>query len=134
MSTEQTCFFTEKPDTVTLFLRKSAQNTFFVPQKRRYSEKKHFFIDFLQKMSIIAPLCSLNIEMNRGRVAEWSKAAVLKTVDVYASVGSNPTSSARNMRRGVREAEGARLLSGYGTNNSIEGPNPSLSATFFGRP
>ena len=46
-------------------------------------------------MSIIAPLCSLNIEINRGRVAEWSKAAVLKTVDVYASVGSNPTSSAR---------------------------------------
>ena len=59
-------------------------------------------------------------------------AAVLKTVDVYASVGSNPTSSAINVvRRGVREAEGARLLSGYGANHSIEGSNPSFSAIFY---
>ena len=64
-------------------------------KKRQKKLKRNFFIDFQKKMSIIAPLCSLNIEMNRGRVAEWSKAAVLKTVDVYASVGSNPTSSAR---------------------------------------
>ncbi len=27
-------------------------------------------------------------------MAEWSKAAVLKTVEVHASVGSNPTPSA----------------------------------------
>jgi hypothetical protein len=31
---------------------------------------------------------------NVGGVAEWSKAAVLKTVDAQVSVGSNPTSSA----------------------------------------
>ena len=67
-----------------------------------------------------------------GGVAEWSMAAVLKTVDVYASVGSNPTSSAIiDVRRGVREAEGARLLSGYGANHSIEGSNPSFSAIFM---
>jgi hypothetical protein len=30
-----------------------------------------------------------------GRVAEWSIAAVLKTADVQASVGSNPTPSAK---------------------------------------
>ena len=29
-------------------------------------------------------------------MAEWSKAAVLKTVEVNASVGSNPTPSAIN--------------------------------------
>ena len=29
-----------------------------------------------------------------GEMAEWSNAAVLKTVDCYRSVGSNPTTSA----------------------------------------
>ncbi len=66
---------------------------------RPFDKKREFFIDFSQILTIIAPLCSLNIEINRGRVAEWSKAAVLKTVDVYASVGSNPTSSARYAER-----------------------------------
>ena len=32
-----------------------------------------------------------------GRVAEWSIAAVLKTAEVQASVGSNPTPSARGI-------------------------------------
>jgi hypothetical protein len=30
----------------------------------------------------------------KGKVAEWSNAAVLKTVDLKGSVGSNPTFSA----------------------------------------
>jgi hypothetical protein len=34
---------------------------------------------------------------NCGRVAEWTIAAVLKTADVQASVGSNPTPSATPM-------------------------------------
>jgi hypothetical protein len=37
-----------------------------------------------------------------GEVAEWSIAAVLKTADVKASVGSNPTLSAGGMRTSVR--------------------------------
>ena len=48
-----------------------------------------------------------------GGVAEWLKAAVLKTVECQSSVGSNPTSSARFKRRNGRVAEGARLLSEY---------------------
>ena len=60
-------------------------------------------------------------------MAEWSKAAVLKTVEVHASVGSNPTPSAnknccaifmlffKNFLGEMAElAEGARLLSEYG--------------------
>ena len=35
-----------------------------------------------------------SILTRRGGMAEWSKAAVLKTVEVHASVGSNPTPSA----------------------------------------
>ena len=34
------------------------------------------------------------ILIQHGGMAEWSKAAVLKTVEVHASVGSNPTPSA----------------------------------------
>ena len=46
-----------------------------------------------------------------GEMAEWSKAPVLKTGDVKASVGSNPTLSANKfIRRSTQEAEGAPLL------------------------
>ncbi len=55
--------------------------------------------------------------MEFGGVAEWSKAADLKSVVAQVTVGSNPTASAIHpgcesyMRRGDREADGARLLS-----------------------
>ena len=63
-----------------------------------------------------------------GGMAEWSKAAVLKTVEGNTSVGSNPTPSAnkiasqfyikkfwKNFFGEMAElAEGARLLSEYG--------------------
>jgi hypothetical protein len=39
----------------------------------------------------------LNIHVRHGGMAEWSKAAVLKTVEVNASVGSNPTPSANKI-------------------------------------
>ena len=58
-------------------------------------------------------------------MAERFKAAVLKTVDVRASVGSNPTFSVFSWRDG-REAEGASLLRKY-TGNGIGGSNPPLS-------
>ena len=47
-------------------------------------------------------------------MAEWFKAAVLKTVECQSSVGSNPTPSAsQNISSGemAESAEGARLLS-----------------------
>ena len=47
-------------------------------------------------------------------MSEWFKEAVLKTVELNGSVGSNPTPSAINIRRDCREAEGARLLSECG--------------------
>ena len=47
----------------------------------------------------------------QGGMAEWSKAAVLKTVEPKGSVGSNPTSSAmKNLQ--VRKSSGPVLLSG----------------------
>ena len=63
-----------------------------------------------------------------GGMAEWSKAAVLKTVEGNTSVGSNPTPSANKIASqfyikkfwGIffgemaELAEGARLLSEYG--------------------
>ena len=50
-----------------------------------------------------------------GEMAEWSKAPVLKTGDVKASVGSNPTLSANiiklsAIRGSTQVAEGAPLL------------------------
>ena len=51
-------------------------------------------------------------------MAEWSKAAVLKTVEGNTSVGSNPTPSAIRHDFGemTELAEGARLLSECGGN------------------
>ena len=49
-------------------------------------------------------------------MAEWLKAAVLKTVECQSSVGSNPTPSAIAGKYGemAELAEGARLLSECG--------------------
>ena len=60
-----------------------------------------------------------SILIQDGGMAEWSKAAVLKTVEVHASVGSNPTPSANKtvtqfLGEMAELAEGARLLSEYG--------------------
>ena len=59
-------------------------------------------------------------------MAEWSKAADLKSVVQQCTVGSNPISSANNWRDD-READGARLLSECAVKGT-EGSNPSLSA------
>ena len=56
-------------------------------------------------------------ELKNGGMAEWSKAAVLKTVEGNTSVGSNPTPSAiqsTNHGEMAELAEGTRLLSEYG--------------------
>jgi hypothetical protein len=64
-------------------------------------------------------------------MAEWLKAAVLKTVVPSGTVGSNPTPSAisEDVHGEMAEsAEGARLLSECRVKSSTEGSNPSLSA------
>ena len=69
-------------------------------------------------------------------MAEWFKAAVLKTAVPRGTVGSNPTPSAKKRfppSRAVRGemaelAEGARLLSECSLKRATEGSNPSLSA------
>ena len=65
-----------------------------------------------------------------GEMAEWSKAPVLKTGDVKASVGSNPTLSAR--KQNTRKYPSGRRGSpakGVGRQKRREGSNPSHSAT-----
>ena len=74
-------------------------------------------------------MLSIKSSKSFGEVAERFKAAVLKTVDVRASVGSNPTFSDFLWRDG-REAEGASLLRKY-TGNGIGGSNPPLSVIFL---
>ena len=48
----------------------------------------------MKSFSIFAPAVSYLIGAT-GEMAEWSNAAVLKTVDCYRSGGSNPSFSAR---------------------------------------
>ena len=48
----------------------------------------------MKSFSIFAPAISYLIGAT-GEMAEWSNAAVLKTVDCYRSGGSNPSFSAR---------------------------------------
>ncbi len=82
-------------------------------------------------------------------MAEWLKAAVLKTAVFHDTVGSNPTPSARlnnqskreleiiirypafsdEIRRDGRVDEGVRLLSECRAKSFTEGSNPSLSAS-----
>ena len=63
-------------------------------------------------------------------MAEWSKAPVLKTGDVKASVGSNPTLSA-SFITGLRKYPSGRRGSpakGVGRQKRREGSNPSFRA------
>ena len=54
-----------------------------------------FFEKVLQCSSFSLPLQSLSKKVGEfGELAEWFKAAVLKTVEVKASGGSNPSLSA----------------------------------------
>jgi hypothetical protein len=65
-----------------------------------------------------------------GGMAEWFKAAVLKTaVALVVTGGSNPSPSALVMYRGgAGVAERSRLLSGCRAKNSTQGSNPCLPA------
>ena len=64
-----------------------------------------------------------------GEMAEWSKAPVLKTGDVKASVGSNPTLSARkqNTRKYPSGRRGSPAKGVVGDEPS-PGSNPGFSA------
>ena len=60
--------------------------------------KNYLTICLSQKKS--PPLHRSNGNVSRcglGRMAEWSNAAVLKTVDLHGSGGSNPSSSAKKI-------------------------------------
>ena len=48
----------------------------------------------MQVSKLFVPLQSLLKGNNTGEMAEWSNAAVLKTVDLHGSGGSNPSLSA----------------------------------------
>ena len=50
----------------------------------------------LQVSILFVPLQSLKQGTTTGEMAEWSNAAVLKTVDLNGSGGSNPSLSAEN--------------------------------------
>ena len=55
----------------------------------------------MQNNFFIVPLQSLSTGKHIGELAEWSNAAVLKTVDLNGSGGSNPSLSAI---KGVNQA------------------------------
>ena len=65
-----------------------------------------------------------------GGVAEWSKAAVLKTVERKFRGFESYLLRQMKLRRNGRVAEGAPLLRAY-RRNLIEGSNPSLSANIL---
>ena len=72
-----------------------ADNLHFVDVTKKIIEK--FFKKYLvnsKKCSTFAP----------GEMAEWSNAAVLKTVDLHGSGGSNPSLSATKKQKSVRKA------------------------------
>ena len=50
-----------------------------------------------KKITTFAPLKRRETRDEFGRMAEWSNAAVLKTVDLHGSGGSNPSLSASNL-------------------------------------
>ena len=56
----------------------------------------------MQVSILFVPLHSLLKGNNIGEMAEWSNAAVLKTVDLNGSGGSNPSLSANERKNGVR--------------------------------
>ena len=58
-------------------------------------EKKHFFFQQIKKGCYICTRIQ-GIPDETGEMAEWSNAAVLKTVDCNRSGGSNPSFSAEN--------------------------------------
>ena len=58
--------------------------------------RNNIIIEFCRTKKIYIPLHSLNRGNKSGEVVEWSITAVLKTVELRGSGGSNPSLSARN--------------------------------------
>ncbi len=50
---------------------------------------------FIDSLLLLYALCSMLYAVLSGGMAEWSMAAVLKTVSPKGDVGSNPTPSAK---------------------------------------
>ena len=94
----------------------TASGSIFLIQSRL--QKKYKIIFFIDKrMEMLYNSFCIWPETGRGEMSEWLKEPVLKTGDVEASVGSNPTLSAtlficqiHSARRSTQVAEGAPLL------------------------
>ena len=65
------------------------------------------YLQMPHKGSIFAPCLR---EISTGEVAEWSNAAVLKTVDCYRSGGSNPSLSASKVSNFEQNPENQRIF------------------------
>ena len=66
----------------------------------------------MQFSKIFVPLHSLTKGNHIGELAEWSNAAVLKTVDLNGSGGSNPSLSAR-MKVQTKKVLGYQLVKDF---------------------
>ena len=93
-----------------LIRQRSGRIKFFV-----FPRSKSFIFDWILTKNHSFYLHTSSKGYIAGGMAEWLKAAVLKTVECNSSVGSNPTPSAIYCPREMAElAEGARLLSEWG--------------------
>ncbi len=61
-------------------------------------KKSSFYLKEIKKGSIFAPAIREYLMRHTGEMAEWSNAAVLKTVEGHTSGGSNPSFSADKAR------------------------------------
>ena len=83
----------------------------------------------MQVSNLFVPLQSLTKGTTTGEMAEWSNAAVLKTVDLNGSGGSNPSLSALKSLQ-VIEFQSCRLFL-CPKSCTKNAPNP-VSAHFYG--
>ena len=105
--------------------------------KADFCKNAAFFSNFFVGFLLTKPTIHGNIvfafgtrdAFAHGEMAEWSKAPVLKTGDVKASVGSNPTLSARKsyMRKYPSGRRGSPAK-GVGRQKRREGSKPSFRA------
>ena len=63
-------------------------------------KKLRIYLNELKKDSIFAPAIREYLMRHFGELAEWSNAAVLKTVEGHTSRGSNPLLSAKSPTKG----------------------------------
>ncbi len=70
-----------------------------------YIKKLPFYLKELKKDTIFAPAFREYLMRHSGEMAEWSNAAVLKTVEGHTSGGSNPSFSAENLLNSTKSPQ-----------------------------